>query len=324
MNTSDASRKVHNGNEREQTDANASRAPNTLRFPRLKNLTFAAVARLSARKISAGRGNIQGPRSFSTQCMDANSCPSIEPDAAMSQQAPFPFSAVVFDVFGTMVQIGQRQSPFRALMRWMRDAGRQPQPDDAARIMSQRVHLADVGKLFGMPLPDDLVAASQAALQAELNALHLFADTLRTIARLRRSRARVGVCSNLASRYGDTIISLLPPIDAYACSYEVGAINPAPAIYQHALDQLACPASEVLFIGDTPDADVDGPLKFGMAARIINRKAGQSLDTVLAGGSFSLAMREISVGVWLISQRAAGPATRSLQAHKLNTLSELR
>ena len=74
---------------------------------------------------------------------------------------------------------------------------------------------------------------------------------------------------------------MLPRLDAYAWSYEVGAIKPDPRIYQHLIDQLGCTAEEVLFIGDTPLADIQGPSNFGMSARLINRKDGQMLNEVL-------------------------------------------
>ncbi|SDR51290.1 haloacid dehalogenase superfamily, subfamily IA, variant 3 with third motif having DD or ED/haloacid dehalogenase superfamily, subfamily IA, variant 1 with third motif having Dx(3-4)D or Dx(3-4)E [Paraburkholderia fungorum] len=191
------------------------------------------------------------------------------------------FSAVVFDVFGTLVQIGDRRSPYRMLMHWMRDAGRRPRPEDAARLMSQPVPLSAVGPLFGVALPDDLLATAQRALDDEVRSLRLFPDATTTIARLRDADVRVGLCSNLASPYGDAVKGMLPVLDGYAWSYEAGAVKPNPAIYQYILDQLGCPVQEVLFIGDTPAADVDGPRAFGMNARLIDRKAGQSLDALL-------------------------------------------
>ncbi len=53
--------------------------------------------------------------------------------------------AVAFDAFGTLVQIGDRRSPYRRLMRWMHENGRKPTRDDAARIMSHAGGLADKG-----------------------------------------------------------------------------------------------------------------------------------------------------------------------------------
>ena len=187
--------------------------------------------------------------------------------------------AVVFDLFGTLMQIGDRRSPYRLLMQWMRDAGRRPLPDDAARLMSQPVPLSGVGALFDVDIPDDILIAAQLASDEELKSLRLFTDTVATVARLRDTGVRVGLCSNLALPYGDAAKALLPKLDGYTWSYEAGAVKPDPAIYRHVLDQLGCEPHEVLFIGDTPVADVDGPRAFGMSARLIDRKSGQSLDT---------------------------------------------
>ncbi len=192
-----------------------------------------------------------------------------------------PVQVVVFDAFGTLVQIGERLSPYRQLMRWMRDNGRRPQPDDAARIMSQPRGLASTAALFGMSPPIELLAAWEADLQVELRTVRVFPDAVPTIAQLRQAGYRVGLCSNLAAPYGEPV-KALPALEVYAMSYDAGAVKPEPAIYQYLLDQLGCSPADVLFVGDTPSADLDGPLAFGMAARLIDRKAGQALDDVLA------------------------------------------
>lgn len=98
---------------------------------------------------------------------------------------------------------------------------------------------------------------------------------------LKKLGIKLALCSNLAMPYGKVVSSLLPNIDAYAWSYEVGAIKPEPKIYQSLIDQIACQASEVLFSGDTVLADFAGPTTFGMFARLINRNNDQTLVEVL-------------------------------------------
>lgn len=44
--------------------------------------------------------------------------------------------AIAFDVFGTLVYIGDRRAPYKKLLNWMKDHGRTQQADDAAVIMS--------------------------------------------------------------------------------------------------------------------------------------------------------------------------------------------
>ena len=188
---------------------------------------------------------------------------------------------VVFDAFGTVVQFGERLSPYRKLMTWMRENGRQPQPDDAARVMNRPLGLAGVASAFGVSPPLALLAQWELDLHTEINTIKMFPDTLPALMLLRSKGYRIGLCSNLAAPYGAPVKAMLPSLDAYAWSYEAGAIKPEPAIYQYLLGQLGCAAGDILFIGDTPSADRDGPLAFGMAARLIDRPAGQTLDDVL-------------------------------------------
>ena len=76
-------------------------------------------------------------------------------------------------------------------------------------------------------------------------------------------------------------LHFLPSLDAYAWSYEVGAIKPESQIYQYLIDKLQCHAKDILFIGDTLLADYSGPNEFCMSARLIDRKNGQKLADVL-------------------------------------------
>lgn len=80
-------------------------------------------------------------------------------------------------------------------------------------------------------------------------------------------RWQTAICSNLASPYGLPVLTALPtPADVNVFSYEVGAIKPEPSIYQHVIDRLDTQAAEVLFVGDTLAADVEGPRAFGFRA----------------------------------------------------------
>lgn len=132
-----------------------------------------------------------------------------------------------------------------------------------------------------MQIPPQVVEQLQLDLGLELKSICLYDDTLMMLDKLKAQGFKLAVCSNLATPYGKVAATLLPVFDAYAWSYEVGAIKPDPKIYQHIVDQLACQAEDVLFIGDTPLADVQGPTAFGMSARLIDRRRGQQFSDVL-------------------------------------------
>ena len=190
-------------------------------------------------------------------------------------------SVIIFDVFGTLVKIGERRSPYRKLIKWLKENERQPKPDDAKFIMSQNLSFTELVKLLGINIPDQLLQELEHDLNDELQSIVLYEDTLSTLEELKKLGFRLALCSNLAMPYGKVVSSLLPNIDTYAWSYEVGAIKPESQIYQYLIDQLECRAKDVLFIGDTPLADYSGPNEFGMSARLIDRKNGQKLADVL-------------------------------------------
>jgi len=190
-------------------------------------------------------------------------------------------SVIIFDVFGTLVKIGERRSPYRKLIKWLKENGRQPKPDDAKFIMSQNLSFTELVKLLGINIPDQLLQELEHDLNDELQSIVLYEDTLSTLEELKELGFRLALCSNLAMPYGKVVSSFLPSLDAYAWSYEVGAIKPESQIYQYLIDQLECRAKDVLFIGDTPLADYSGPNEFGMSARLIDRKNGQKLADVL-------------------------------------------
>lgn len=190
-------------------------------------------------------------------------------------------SVIIFDVFGTLVKIGERRSPYRKLIKWLKENGRQPKPDDAKFIMSQNLSFTELVKLLGINIPDQLLQELEHDLNDELQSIVLYEDTLSTLEELKELGFRLALCSNLAMPYGKVVSSLLPNIDTYAWSYEVGAIKPESQIYQYLIDQLECRAKDVLFIGDTPLADYSGPNEFGMSARLIDRKNGQKLADIL-------------------------------------------
>ncbi|MBU3847071.1 MAG: HAD-IA family hydrolase [Candidatus Acinetobacter avistercoris] len=192
-----------------------------------------------------------------------------------------PYKAVVFDVFGTLIEIQNSQSPYKKMMKWLKQQGRKPQPNDAAMIMSLDGNFETLASYFGYQLPSTLLEEMNNALQHDLKHMRAFDDSIPMLLELRKLGYKLAVCSNAATPYGERVQHLLPPLDAYAWSFKVGANKPDPTIYRYFLNQLKCQPNEVLFIGDTQLADVDGPKKLGMSAQIIHRKNGESLLDVL-------------------------------------------
>ena len=187
--------------------------------------------------------------------------------------------AVAFDLFGTLVEIGEKRRPYRQLMQHIASAGRIPQPDDAATLMSNNVGLAGAAHLFGIELPAVQIAALELELYAELPTIRLYPEAARCLYALRDAGYKIGLCSNLSAPYAIPVKLLLPfELDAYTWSFEAGAVKPQRAIFETLCDGLQCAPEEVLMVGDTVEADYFGPRVLGMRSIFLARQGDSPVE----------------------------------------------
>lgn len=190
---------------------------------------------------------------------------------------------IVFDAFGTLVKFGESRSPYRKLMKWLKDNGRKPTPQDATIIMSNAVDVEALAKHFGYIIPVEFLNEINEDLRFELDTIELYEDVVLILQNLKDKGFKIALCSNLAMPYGEQLKTILPDLfDAVFLSYEVGTIKPNQYIYELICEKLACQMSDILFIGDHPILDVEVPISLGMSARLIKRNNMQYLTDVLS------------------------------------------
>jgi HAD superfamily hydrolase (TIGR01549 family) len=188
-----------------------------------------------------------------------------------------PIAAVCFDVFGTLISYnGQRTNPYRNLL-----AAVPAQEGRHLPILTRDVSVDIFAGELGLT---HLIPVIRQELNDELSGLGLFPDTEETIAQLRARNLKIGLCSNLAKEYGESVRRLLLELDAYVFSYEVGVTKPDPAIYKTVCTTLGHDPDEILFIGDSKLCDFNGPRSFGMTASWLDRTAGQTLLEAFCAG----------------------------------------
>lgn len=168
---------------------------------------------------------------------------------------------VVFDVFGTLVEITDRRRPFAHLRRKM-------SPEKANRFrrmaMTTELTLAELdAAIEGEATIGDLIV-SQAAIAREVASVRIRPGVAEMLAAL---PIRYGVCSNLSADYVgalDRFPEISPAFRVLSCF--VGCMKPDPAIYACVIEAAGVPPDRILFTGDTPGADIDGPIRAGMRA----------------------------------------------------------
>lgn len=125
------------------------------------------------------------------------------------------------------------------------------------------------------------IAVLELELQEEVASIDLFPEVGNSLAALNNAGFKIAVCSNLAKPYAAPIKKLLPALDAYAWSFEIGAIKPDPKIYREVAAMLQLEPYEILFVGDSIEADYLGPKRVGMHSLHLVRnggaKAGQAI-----------------------------------------------
>ncbi len=95
-----------------------------------------------------------------------------------------------------------------------------------------------------------------------------YPEAAATLTSVREAGLAVGVCSNWGWELDAFLreVGLLHLVDAGITSARAGARKPHPRIYAVAVESLDVDPRQVLFVGDSWEADVRGPRRRGMAA----------------------------------------------------------
>ncbi|MEO0999715.1 MAG: HAD family hydrolase [Pseudomonadota bacterium] len=198
-----------------------------------------------------------------------NAMPPIGETRAGASRDPLPpalegIEAVAFDAFGTLVEIRDRRRAFVPLLRALEEGARRALTH---RLMREARAVDAWPEALGIAVDPAVIEEVAARVAAEAASVALRAPIPAVWCRLRDAGLPLALCSNLASPYTRPLLRALPDrpeVVVFSCS--VGAIKPEPAIYARVTDGLGLPPGRVLFVGDTPRADIDGPRAAGMRA----------------------------------------------------------
>lgn len=197
------------------------------------------------------------------------------------------YQAAIFDAFGTLLHIRSAAHPYRQLLREAIKHGRRPRADDAQQIMTFNGGLSACADHLEIQIQAPRLLEIEAALDEEIDAIEAFPDALEAVRILQQHQLRIGVCSNLAQPYGRAVRKCFPTMEAYAFSYEIGAIKPDPLMYSTACIALGLKpiqvlgSQEVVMIGDSLRCDCHGPRQMGMVGAHLDRSASGEISNLV-------------------------------------------
>ncbi|WP_339436338.1 HAD family hydrolase [Pseudomonas sp. EL_65y_Pfl1_R32] len=197
-------------------------------------------------------------------------------------------SAVVFDAFGTIVRIGQRTSPYVALIREGRRQGVAINPGLTGLAMRTSLSFDELASRLGIVLSPSKREELNRALELELSSIEPYPEAVEAVSRLQNAGIKLGICSNLAAPYGSIVRRLFPEMDGYAFSFELGVMKPNPSIYHCVCNQMevepghcfSADMCRVLMIGDSPRCDRDGPRSVGIMGFHLDRRGQGSIKNL--------------------------------------------
>lgn len=101
----------------------------------------------------------------------------------------------------------------------------------------------------------------------------VFDDVFPTLTRLRAAGVHVIAVSNCAPWDADgiAVAGLAPLLDNMYYSFQIGAAKPDPRIFHHVQAAIGAHPWDILHIGDTLTADVQGAQSAGWSALLLNR-----------------------------------------------------
>jgi HAD superfamily hydrolase (TIGR01493 family) len=189
-------------------------------------------------------------------------------------------AAVIFDLFGTLVEIQNRQNPYRELLRIGAQQGRAASPSDLRSIMAINGGLAEAADFLEIQVSQAQLANLQRCLDLEIQSIKPFDDAVPAIELLRENQIKIALCSNLAGPYCSIARKLFPDLDGYALSAELGLLKPDPAIYRSVCTMLdvipgqvpGVSDTQLLMIGDSKRCDEQGPRAVGILGHYLDRK----------------------------------------------------
>lgn len=179
--------------------------------------------------------------------------------------------AVIFDAFGTIVQIGNARHPYRKILKHGKAQGRRISSGDVEKIMCNPLDLKQAAAYFGITVEPAHMAEITSDLNDELASITAFKDAEACIATLKSEGIKVGACSNLAMPYGAIVRRIFPDLDAYGFSFAENVMKPDPRIYQAVLSELDVDASSTWMIGDSQRCDREGPMALGIRGHYLRR-----------------------------------------------------
>jgi len=203
------------------------------------------------------------------------------------------YSAVIFDLYGTLVDVFSR-SEYERVLAEMSGALGVPHEEFARAWLVDTVDARAKGEFPSVQAcielilrqldrsvtPDRIQDAIRVRMDFVSDSLCPRPETLPTLRALKDAGCKTGLVSNCSLEmprlWPQT--ELAPLIDAAVLSSAVGLRKPDPAIYRLVCERLAVASRDCLYVGDGDDGELEGAAAVGLHPVLIRAPYDNDLD----------------------------------------------
>ncbi len=148
--------------------------------------------------------------------------------------------------------------------------------EEAFTALRAQLHAVRLAAAGASGDPDIIAAIAARICELECDPAHfeVYEDTLPALRRLKAAGLYIAIVSNHIWRLPEVVdaLGLGACIDLVLTSARVGYRKPHPRIYRVAIETARCTPDAILFVGDSPSHDVEGPRAAGMRALLLDRE----------------------------------------------------
>lgn len=178
--------------------------------------------------------------------------------------------AVVFDCFGTLMEIRNKQKPYKFIINYLKNQAYH-RDDMALWLMGQSLTIEQIEEQSKIRLPLQVKTDFRRMLVREIESVKVFPEVNELLNELQGKDIKTVMCSNLASPYGEIARRSTIPLDHYIFSYEVGHIKPEEEMFAICQKKLNLPKEHILFVGDSLKDDYEGSKTYGFQSLWLRR-----------------------------------------------------
>jgi putative hydrolase of the HAD superfamily len=144
--------------------------------------------------------------------------------------------------------------------------------------MTSKQFFADFSALAGFTMEEEHFIESYTAIFTPITGTY---DAIRRLS----GRYRLGLLSNTNEwhfEHSIRTVEVFPLFNAVTLSYEVGAMKPAPVIYEDMLKKLGVPPGDCVYFDDIQE-NVDAGIRTGMRGRLFTTPEAMQADLAVLG-----------------------------------------